>query len=41
MKQIKNYKKGMETNETREGKYNKIILKEKNSNNKNLKNKIK
>jgi hypothetical protein len=29
MKQIKNYKKGMETNETRKGKYNKIILKEK------------
>jgi hypothetical protein len=28
MKQIK---KGMETNETRKGKYNKIILKEKNS----------
>jgi hypothetical protein len=27
MKQIKNYKKGMETNETRKGKYNKIILK--------------
>jgi hypothetical protein len=24
MKQIKNYKKGMETNETRKGKYNKI-----------------
>jgi len=31
MKQIKNYKKGMEKNETRKGKYNKIILKEKNS----------
>jgi hypothetical protein len=30
MKQIKNYKKGMKTNETRKGKYNKIILKEKN-----------
>ncbi len=30
MKQIKNYKKGMEKNETRKGKYNKIILKEKN-----------
>jgi hypothetical protein len=29
MKQIKDYKKGMETNETRKGKYNKIILKEK------------
>jgi hypothetical protein len=27
MKQIKNYKKGMETNETRKRKYNKIILK--------------
>ncbi len=26
MKQIKNYKKGMETNETRKGKYNKIIF---------------
>jgi len=26
----KNYKKGMETNETRKGKYNKIILNEKN-----------
>jgi len=25
----KNYKKGMETNETRKGKYSKIILKEK------------
>jgi hypothetical protein len=33
MKQIKNYKKGMETNETRKGKYNKKILKEKNSKN--------
>jgi len=30
MKQIKNNKKGMETNETRKGKYNKITLKEKN-----------
>jgi hypothetical protein len=30
MKQIKSYKKGMETNETRKKKYNKIILKEKN-----------
>ncbi len=27
MKQIKNYRKGMETNETRKGKYNKIIKK--------------
>jgi len=27
MKQIKNYKKGMERNETRKGKYNKIIKK--------------
>jgi hypothetical protein len=26
----KNYKKGMETNETRKGKYSKIILKTKN-----------
>jgi hypothetical protein len=39
MKKIKNYKKGMETNETRKGKYNKMILKEKNS--KNEKNQIK
>ncbi len=28
-KKHKNYKKGMETNETRKGKYSKIILKEK------------
>jgi hypothetical protein len=27
-KNYKNYKKGMETNETRKGKYSKIILKE-------------
>jgi hypothetical protein len=39
MKQIKNYKKGMETNETRKGKYNKKNLKEKIS--KNEKNQIK
>jgi len=37
MKQIKNYKKGMETNETRKGKYNKIILKEKYSKNEKTK----
>jgi hypothetical protein len=37
MKQIENYKKGMETNETRKGKYNKIILKEKNSKNEKTK----
>ena len=37
MKQIKNYKKGMETNETMKGKYNKIILKEKNSKNEKTK----
>jgi len=37
MKQIKNYEKGMETNETRKGKYNKIILKEKNSKNEKTK----
>jgi len=37
MKQIKNYKKGMETNEIRKGKYNKIILKEKNEKNEKTK----
>ena len=37
MKQIKNYKKGTETTETRKGKYNKIILKEKNSKNEKTK----
>jgi len=37
MKQIKNYKKGMETNETRKVKYNKIILKEKKSKNEKIK----
>jgi hypothetical protein len=30
VKTKKNYKKGMETNETRKGKYTKLILKEKN-----------
>ena len=34
---IDKYKKGMETNETRKGKYNKIILKEKNSKNEKTK----
>jgi hypothetical protein len=37
MKQINKCKKGMETNETRKGKYNKIILKEKNSKNEKTK----
>jgi len=37
MKQIKNYKKGMETNETRKGKYNKKKFKEKISKNEKTK----